>query len=914
MSRSPEARAVGDFLTAATAEPAALLLQGEAGIGKTAAWLDTLDRATERGFQVLSARAAEAESVLAYASLTDLIDGMDYQAFTGLPEPQRLALDRILLRAIPDDRPTDQRTVAAGFLSLIRNLADRAPLLIAIDDVQWLDPSTADVIAFAARRLSGPVGLLGTERTEPNKASGARQWKLLREGRTSRIQLQPMNLGALHTMIVTRLGRSMSRPAMVRIHDSSGGNPLYALELARALEEDSNMAEAALPGTLAELVRARIGSVEVGAGDALLAAASLAAPTVELLAAATHGDTEQVVQLLAAAEDKGIVEITGHRVRFTHPLLAQGVYTDAGPVRRRAMHRRLAQIVDQPELRARHLALAATRGDARTLETLDTGAERARLRGAPAAAAELLELAVGLGGDTPERRIRMAGNHFAAGDLGRARPLLEATIETLEPGSQRAEALNLLASMQIFENSFVAAALSSKRAIDESGDNLALRTEATLTHALTLLNDNQAGAAAQCFADAAAAAERLDRPQLLSQALGMCVIVDFTQGNGVDELTLRRAVALEDPDAVVPVAFRASTQKALMLNWTGELAQAHAEMSAIRQRCAGHGDESDVIFISYYTVMNEVYQGNFTDAAVLCEDTMERALQLGGDVTLCAALTMRAAVAAFTGDVEAARRDAGEALAASYRCSSTNLRQWPTNIAGFLEVSVGNHPAALSALEPTLSQLPATPNAMEMVPFGCLPDAIEAMVALGRLTEAERVIEALEINGARLDRAWTLAMGARGRSMLLAARGDVEAAIVFAKRAMAEHDRLPMPFERSRTQLLLGQLQRRLRRKDLAAKTLGAALDTFQRVGTPLWAERARNELDRTNTGQHRSTVLTPSEQRVAELAATGMTNRDVAAALFISPKTVEANLSRIYRKLEIRSRAELGRRMSRNP
>jgi DNA-binding CsgD family transcriptional regulator len=189
-----------------------------------------------------------------------------------------------------------------------------------------------------------------------------------------------------------------------------------------------------------------------------------------------------------------------------------------------------------------------------------------------------------------------------------------------------------------------------------------------------------------------------------------------------------------------------------------------------------------------------------------------------------------------------------------------------------------------------------------------IPDAVEAMVAVGRHADAVPLIEELEQNGARLRRSWMLAVGARCRSMWLAATGDIVAATQMAEQAMEEHDRLPMPFERARTQLLLGQLQRRQRKKEGARATLREALRAFEALGTPLWADRARTELARTNVAPGRDQMLTPSERRVAELAALGMTNRDVAAALFISPKTVEANVARIYRKLGIRTRAELGR------
>ena len=170
------------------------------------------------------------------------------------------------------------------------------------------------------------------------------------------------------------------------------------------------------------------------------------------------------------------------------------------------------------------------------------------------------------------------------------------------------------------------------------------------------------------------------------------------------------------------------------------------------------------------------------------------------------------------------------------------------------------------------------------------------------------MIDAIEANGRWLDRPWMLAVGARARSRLLAARGDVTGAVGMAEVALAHHDRLPMPFERARTLLLLGQLQRRQRKKETARETLGAALEAFEALGTPLWADRARAELARTSGVPSRNPGLTPSEQQVAELAASGMTTRAVAAALFISPKTVETTLARIYRKLGIKSRAELGR------
>lgn len=291
---------------------------------------------------------------------------------------------------------------------------------------------------------------------------------------------------------------------------------------------------------------------------------------------------------------------------------------------------------------------------------------------------------------------------------------------------------------------------------------------------------------------------------------------------------------------------------------------------------------------------------------------MDRALQLGDDMALFVGRAGLAACAAYTGSVDQARSDISEALAASDRCATRNfmLWVWVVTTAGFLEVSLGNHQAALATLEPLLTSLEMAPEGTEICLASFVPDAVEAMIALDRLAKAEPLIDALERNGRRLDRAWMLAVGARCRALLRAAEGDIEGAMEAAQRAMTEHDRLPMPFERARTQVLLAQLQRRQRRKGAAAATFGEALEVLEKLGTELWAQRVRDELARITKAPDHSSGLTPSEQRVAELAATGMTNRDVAAALFISPRTVEVNMTRIYRKLGIRSRAELGRRM----
>jgi DNA-binding CsgD family transcriptional regulator len=211
-----------------------------------------------------------------------------------------------------------------------------------------------------------------------------------------------------------------------------------------------------------------------------------------------------------------------------------------------------------------------------------------------------------------------------------------------------------------------------------------------------------------------------------------------------------------------------------------------------------------------------------------------------------------------------------------------------------------------------LSSFDTVSQATEIPVAAWLPDAVEALVGLGRWAEAVPLVDALEANGRRLDRAWMLAVGGRCRALLLGAQGDLDRAVGTAQRALAEHDRLPMPFDQARTLLVLGQLQRRQRHRSVAAATLQKSLAEFEKLGTTLWAEQARQAAGQVHRPAHHDDTLTDAEHRIAELVASGMSNREVGAKLFVSAKTVEVHLSRIYRKLGIRSRAELGWRITR--
>jgi hypothetical protein len=306
--------------------------------------------------------------------------------------------------------------------------------------------------------------------------------------------------------------------------------------------------------------------------------------------------------------------------------------------------------------------------------------------------------------------------------------------------------------------------------------------------AYALFNGGRAEPAMQRADEAVATALRLDRPELVSEALGMRATLRFVLGEGLDQADMRRALEVNDYPLSLPLAARPGVQNALLLAWTGELDAAAEAMAAIRNRCTDRGEESELIFLGFHSALLQVWRGKLAEAELVAEDTMERALQLNGDLPLFIALTIKAMVGAYAGRVDEVRRDTAEALAAGQRCDSHRLAEWPVTNLGFLEVSLRNYEAAVHALAPLMGMLDRMPQSTEIIAASFIPDAAEALIALGRVDEAERIVDVLERNGRRLDRPWMLAVGARCRAMLLAARGDIDAASQVAVRALGNTD------------------------------------------------------------------------------------------------------------------------------
>jgi DNA-binding CsgD family transcriptional regulator len=882
VGRQRELAAIERLIEGLSSGPRALVLEGAPGIGKTTVWQRAL---AAPGVPVLSCRPVEAEAKLAFASLSDLLAPV---ADAELPEPQRHALDVALLRESPRGAPPDRRAVGTAVATL---LAQAAPLILAMDDVQWLDRASAAALAFALRRVGDrPVGVVAAVRVEAEPP--ADPLALDHAFEVERLRLGPLDAAELHDVIRGRLDLALSRPALQRIARASEGNPLYALELARAGAGPGE--PMAVRDSLAALLTRRLAGLPARSREALLGAAALSSPSIAIIEGAL-GSADG----LARAEKAGVIELAGGQVRFTHPLLASAVYASAGEEERRRTHARLAEAVDDLEQRARHLALAASAPDDEVAALLDAAAAGARARGAPDAAAELLERAAALSTTADARRARAihaAEHFFHAGDRGRAREMAE---DVLAEGPDGA-ALRLLGLIHSEEDSFPEAIALFEQAL-EHGDSVALRLN--LAFALATTGDAPSALAHADHA-LALAEERGER----AEALAVRVTAGFVCGQGADWAAFERALELEDRDRPVRLHMRPSALYAQMLVYTGRLAEGRAALREICDWALERGEEAEVPFLMAHVAWLEWWSGNFDAATQTAVRMLALAAQSGSVTTRAIALVHRAVAAGFRGEVEASRADLATGWELMEAAGWTMGKVWVLTASGFLELSLGDAHAAIAALAPLIGQVEAI-GVAEPVFAECVPDAIEALAATGELERAEALLALFEPRARALERSWALSCAARCTALLRAARGDLDGALAAAQEAVATP--IEMPVEHARALIALGAVQRRRRERKAARETLRQAVEELTALGAPLWAERAEAELRRVPIRRSAGPGLTPSELAVAELVAAGRTNREVAQELFISHKTVEANLSRVYRKLGIHSRAELGARMA---
>ncbi len=916
IGREAELAILDRFLDSIPAGPSALLLFGEPGIGKTTVWREGVASAAQRGYRTLSCGPVEAETRLSYAALGDLLEPVLEETLPALPEPQRQALEVALLRAPSSGARANQRAVFLAVLGCLRSVASSTPVVVAIDDIQWMDLPSVRVLQFVVRRLKEEaVGLMAAVRgTDPDDDPLGVTASLPQEN-MHRVHVGPLSVEAIERVLRVRVGDEFEPTTLLRFHETSGGNPFFAQEIGRALLRRGGELAAGeqppIPERLQELVEDRLEGLPAQTLEALEAVSALSAPTLDAIAAAT--DPSEVDRRLDPAIENGVVEVIGDRLRFAHPLLASAVYQVIPGARRRELHARLATIVRDPEERARHLALSVEGPDLAVAAALEEAAQLASSRGAPQSAAELWEMARQATprdrGEDLVRRTHQAGvAHYECGDNSLARSVLEQAVDLSAAGPARARVL-LDLGMGLGEvEGWRGAWAVFEAARGEAGDDRALRAriEQNLGYAWLFMGDL---AASERHARAAMQlAEELQEPRVMAEAIGHYPFVEFLLGRGVDQELLDRGIALEGhlEGEFKSHVIRASFVIAQLFKFTDRLDEARQTFTELLGDAAAHGVEIPIPEMRYHLAELECRAGNWDAAMEHARESREAFQRLRmGAWMLSEGQFAVALVEAHLGQADSARLEALEGLRLAEAAGETLLLIQNLSVLGFLELSLGQ-PAEADAFLSRALDLEEAMGVREPACFRLVPDEVEALVALGRLDEAEALLDPFEETGRDLDRAWTIATGARCRALVLAARGDLAGASAAADEAVREHDRLPLPFELGRTLLVRGAVERRAKRKREARDTLTKALEVFDGLGAALWVDRTREELARIGGRAPSSLELTPTEDRVATLVAAGGTNREVADALFISIHTVEANLKRIYRKLGIHSRTEL--------
>ncbi len=916
IGRARERAAVAAFLDSLPSGPAIMLLEGEPGIGKTTLWDVGVQGAAARAYHVLSSRPAESEVTLSFAALGDLLDGVLDRVLPQLPAPQRRALEVALLLADPLGNPPDQRAVCLAFLGAIRQLAASGPVVIAVDDLQWLDRPSAAALEFSWRRLATePVGLLASVRSQARGQGISRAVTSLPTERVTHLSIGPLGFAAFEAVIRQRGGTRFSRLLIRRIFHAAAGSPLFGLELARAL--DRLAAEPApdeplpVPADLQAVMSARLGALPDDVREVLLLASCLRSPTTLML---ERAGAHRALAGLQTAATESIVELDGGRVRFTHPLLSSAIYSGESPERRREAHLRLATISANAEERARHLALSSVGPNQDAAAALSDAALAAAARGAPAAAAELAELAAAR---TPAdlaqvrwcRRLEAGAYLFRAGDTARARRDLEALAEEMPAGTDHARALLVLATILLHDAGDPVALPVLKRALAEAADDELLRARIHISIARTCGDDLN-----YCAVHAAAGlalAQQAGDPGLTGEALAQKMYADFMIGQDLDVELGYRALDLELQARPAQVEERASMALGLCLVRADRFDEGRRMFAAVLQATRDEGDESSLPVVLAYLAELECWTGNWQSAERYAVESWQAAEQVEHRAWRTMALYAGALVNAHLGRTTLARTQAREGLVLAASAEDAWMLMSLHGVLGFVDLSEGDIPAAEASLT-TAAELSDRIGLAEPAAWRFHANHIETVIGTGDLERAETLLQRLCARGRETQRLWTLATTARCRALLRAARGDTEDAIRALDEAIALHESLAMPFEHGRTLLITGQTQRRAKRKRQARHSLEQALGIFEKLPAPLWAERTRSELSRIGLRPPAPLELTATEERVATMAAAGQTNRQVAQALFLSPRTVEANLARIYRKLGVSSRAELGAAMTR--
>ncbi|MFN8216142.1 MAG: LuxR C-terminal-related transcriptional regulator [Solirubrobacterales bacterium] len=848
----------------------AVRIEGAPGVGKTA----LLEAAAPADLTCLRVTGVEAEAGLALAGLEELL-----QPLGGLPPSAEGDAARLL-------REVTARTAAA------------APLLVLADDVQWLDPSSRAAVAFLARRAHRlGIGVIAV-------------WSLRGDPAEEWPGVETLELGELAPEDALALARQggLADPAAAALVAAVGGNPLALVEAPAQLSAAQRAGRELLPDPppagerLQRAFAARVEPLPEAVREALLLAAAGAPATM-------------VAAQLGPAEDAGLVILTTaadvsprRGIAFTHPLVRAAVYHAAAPSARRAAHERIAATVAEPE-RSWQLALSAPAPSEDLAARLEELGEEARRRGAPGTAAAVLERAVALSPDpaaATRRAIATAVTAATAGQPGRARAVLDARLPSIEDAATRAD-VQLLRGMAIHQGGRPREAFNLLEAEAEAiAATDPARASALLTQACIALIGTGP------MERLRATAERARRlapagAETIPAVIGAEVLVNLGEHAAARAQLEELGPALAAWDPTGP-GHEVLAIAALCRLWLGDHAEAEAALTRLVEANRAAGAVTPLALPLAVLASLHLRRGDLAQAAHCAEEATEIAeTGIGTGFVGTVALAAVAMVAGHRGDADSCEAAAARMIALGERLELPSTLACAEQALGQLFLGNGDSPGAARHFRRALDHTHVHGTRDPAFLF-THADLIESLVRLDRGEEAAPVLAELEAEGARSGGAWARAAVERCRGLL----GPEEELDERLRRALAAHAEPAMPFEAARTRLALGERLRRARRRADARRPLAEARDAFAAMGARSWAARAARELDAAGGSPGAaprpdwSAGLTARERDVCELAAAGRTNREIAASLFLSPRTVEHHLRSAYRKLGLRSRTEL--------
>ena len=897
VGRSEEMSAVDRFLTGNAGR--SLFFEGEPGVGKSTVLHAAIERAQELGFDVRTARPAMVETALSFAGLRDLLAGVPFSTRERLPEIQRHALAVALAEEEAGSAPIDSGILGVATRGLLAFLAANGGLLLAIDDLQWLDESTAIVLVYALRRAGdADIRVLATRRGRSTDALPFGIEGALDEESLERLDLGPLSEGATRRMIRVRLGLELTRAELHALYNVTGGNPFYSLELARSGVELDESGSLHLPRSLDDVASARLELLSGKAKEALLFVAALADPRQDVL------ERLGVIQEVQLGVDAGVLEVEGDSFRFAHPLMRAAAWLGASRERRRAVHRRLAAAVPDLEQRARHLAAATQPPSATVADLLEVAGTNAYLRGAPTAAAELLDRALELAptGDSDRwgrLAVCAAEAHARASRWDSVSVLVQQAQERLAAGPERAAILVAAAEMRPGLEELL------RQAVNEAGETAAgIRARIGLSEQAAFAGRWQ-DAIDQANEAAAVARVSADR-SLLGVALGWLGGMKHldTRLDGWRELD--EALAIQQELGCFPTsAFDSSqTWRACALSWADDFEGAGELLERSLAVASERGDDMSAFQLMQLLILVELRAGRWSAARSTGQEAAELIELLGYEFGHAVLLSGLSRIAGYEGNLEEARVLATQSFDA---LTTFGDRLWSTFALGslvFTELCMGNVAGAIAHADAIGERFPDGRESWWTYHQG---DEIEACALAGELERALCRIAAVRRAGTALELPRFQTWAERGEGLVRVAEGDLPGATRALESALRLHERYRSPFERARTLLAYGHVLRRSKRRHDARAVLVEALEAFERLGARHFAQGVRDEMrhvgGRPPAGAHE---LTGAEDRIARLVADGRSNKQVAAELFVTVSTVEAALTRVYRKLGIASRSQL--------